>query len=227
MSCPPFEALLAWRSGQDISAHDAPSEAATTPEDEAITAVNGHLQGGCPGCRRRLQLLDQLLISLNEPAPPMVPAALRRRVLDQLHALPQEGSSAAGAGPLGRLVGQLQEFIAELVQPLGSQALAAGLRGENDPALHRFRAGDYLLDVGLVERRAVLGQLLDQDGLDAEDFDGAAAILCGADGSQQASLDEDGAFRFDRTGPGRFALLIESPTVRLVFPDIDLTAPGD
>lgn len=224
MSCPPFEALLAWRSSQDTSAHDAPPQATAVPADEA---VNGHLQGGCPSCRRRLQLLDQLLVSLNEPAPPVVPAALRQQVLDQLHALTQQSPAATGASPFGKLVGQLQEFIAELVQPLGSHALAAGLRGENDSALHRFRAGDYLLDVGLVERRAVLGQLLDHEGFDAEDFDGAAAILCGADGAQQVSLDEDGAFRFDRTGPGRFALLIESPAVRLVFPDIDLTAPGD
>ena len=221
MSCPPFEALLAWRSGQDLSAHDAPAQ----PVDDALVS---HLHGGCPSCRRRLQLLDQLLESLSEPAPPMVPTALRQRVLDQLHALTKESlAQKTDPGPLGRLVGQLQEFIAELVEPQGGQALAAGLRGENEDALHRYRAGDYLLDVGLVERRAVLGQLLDQDGLDAEAFNGAAAILCGADGAQQASLDEDGGFRFDRTGPGRFALLIESADVRLVFPDIDLTAPGD
>ncbi|MFT7464918.1 MAG: hypothetical protein ACI9EF_003278 [Pseudohongiellaceae bacterium] len=229
MSCPPIEALLAWRS--HLGADD-PTSAPTSAQADVAAAA--HLHEGCPSCRRRVQLLDRLIAAMAQPAPPAVPSALRQRVLSELKALDlktlgqlSEQEAPGQPSTLGRLVGRLQEFVAELIEPLASPALAAGLRGEDDTDLRRYRAGGFTLDVGLVERRAVLGQLLDSDGLDAELFEGAAAVLCSQDGAQEVSLDEDGAFRFNSTGPGRFALLIESDDLRLVFPDIDLTVAGD
>lgn len=212
MSCPPLDELLAWRSQR--------------PVDDR-TALEAHLHSGCPNCRRQLQLLHVLFETLGEPAPPIVSPDLRRRVLEQLSSMPAEPATGSARPALSSALGRLKEFIAELIEPLTTPTLALGLRGESDTSLRRYRAGPFVLDVGLVERRAVLGQLLDEDGADAEGFTGSDCILCGTEVTQQTVMDDDASFRFERAGPGRFALMIESPDVRLVFPDIDLAVPED
>lgn len=224
MSCPAYDELLSWLA---------------EPAGDQLGDVAQHVRGGCPECRRRLELLDVLARSMGHAPPPTVPAALRTRVLTAFAAADAQSAAAGSTAVplvgaverLGRAVGQslgaLREFVAELLEPGPSPALAAGLRGDDDSGLRRYQAGPYLLDVAMVERRSLLGQLTDDEGGEVEDFMGATAVLCGADGAREISIDADGGFRFEQAGPGRYALLVESESLRLVFPDVDLTDAQD
>lgn len=213
MSCPPLEELLAWQSQQ--------------PADDSTAALEAHVQSGCAHCRRQLQLLHVLFETLGEPAPPTVPLELRQRVLEQLRSMPTEPATGSVRPALTSAIGHFQEFISEILDPVTTPTLALGLRGESETGLRRYRAGPFVLDVGLVERRAILGQLLDDNGADAEGFAGSDCILCGSEFTQQVVMDDDACFRFERAGPGRYAMMIESPNARLVFPDVDLAVPED
>ena len=88
MTCPSFDDLLGWH---------------LSPADDG---VGGHVGDGCPDCRRRLSLLDELIVSLARPQPVEVPVDLRSATLQQLqsldlaarlHALPQ-GTEFLGQG---------------------------------------------------------------------------------------------------------------------------------
>ncbi|RKY19931.1 MAG: hypothetical protein DRQ55_09350 [Planctomycetota bacterium] len=221
MSCFPFDTLLAW------------IEAGRPDEGE----VASHRPDQCPHCARRLSLLDELAGSLGQPAPEPVPATLRLSVLSAIAAADASAAASSAAREpslldkaqqsLGRSLGQaadrLQEFVAELLNPSAAPGLAAGLRGEQGNEVQCYRAGPYTLDLGLVDRRAILGQLTDDEDQEASELSGAECVLCGADGTLEATISEDGGFCFDDAGPGRYALMIETSGVRLVFPDIDLT----
>lgn len=215
MSCPSFHDLLAWK------AQDSES-----PSDDSPAR---HVEQGCPHCLSRLKLLDVLAASLGSPAPPVVSPALMQRTLN---ALAQADAAAAPAparrepGSVARILSQLQEFVGQLLDPKAMPTLAVGLRGQDDDSPQRYVAGPYVLDVGLVGRAAVLGQITDTSDDEAREFAGATAVLCGSDGLHQAVLDDDAGFRFADAGPGRYALMIEASGLRLMFPDVDLASAG-
>jgi hypothetical protein len=209
MTCPTYDELLAWI--------EAGLPGAAT--------ASGHAPGDCPDCRRRLSVLNELTSTMGQPAPEPVPAALRQSTLMALAAADAElAKPAAEKGPslLSTALDRIQEFVAELVDMTTSPGLAVGLRGDDDD-VQSFQAGPFTLDVGLVDRRALMGQLTDANDEEAGDLAGAECILCGADGVIESTLTEEGGFRFDDAGPGRYALMIESSDVRLLFPDIDLS----
>ena len=45
--------------------------------------------------------------------------------------------------------------------------------------------------------------------------------------SEIVRLDVNGDFHFPGVSPGRYDLLLESPAVRVVVPEVDLTEPGE
>lgn len=210
MSCPTFDDLLSW--------HERPEQ----------DLIGGHVGSGCPDCRRRLDLLSTMFTGLSQPEPPVVSPSLRAatlRQLDRLDAAPSSGERLVEA--LGATVGKVQEWIAELIELPRAPALSLGLRGDDDAGLRRYAAGPWRLDVGLIERRSLMGQLLDGADADAVALAGATCVLCGNAGSRETQVDDDGAFRFEAVGPGRYGLMIEAADQRLLFPDVDLVLPGD
>ena len=213
MTCPSFDDLLGWH---------------LSPADDG---VGGHVGDGCPDCRRRLSLLDELIVSLARPQPVEVPVDLRSATLQQLQALTARPSALDQLREVaGRALERVHEFaehVAELIELPRSPALAAGLRGDDDAGLRRYAAGPWRLDVGLVERRSLMGQLLDERDGDAVELAGALCTLCAPDRVQETRVDEDGAFRFEAVGPGRYGLMIEADDQRLSFPDVDLILPGE
>ena len=210
MSCRSFDDLLAWI-------------AAGRPGDGPLGT---HGPDHCPDCRRRLSLLGEMTSTMGQPAPATVPLALRQRVLADLAAASAPSAAPTTDAPpsrLSRMLDRIQEFVAEVIDPTAAPGLAAGLRGEQDGDVQSYQVGPYTLDLGLVDRRALMGQVTDEEDREVTELAGAECILCGADGVQQAQLGDDGGFRFDDAGPGRYALMIEASGVRLVFPDVDMT----
>ncbi len=216
MTCPSYAALLA-------TLEPGSEGAAASPEH-----VRRHLDDGCPHCERRLTLLQALASQMGRSPPSAVSEALRRRVLDQLGSPPvarPDRMRAFGAG-----LDRLREYLAELVQSEPAPAFATGLRSAPDQIHQVYEAGPFQVDVALVEGRSVIGQIWPgDDGTEPLDHDGTVCVLCGRGRSWESALDDGGDFRFHGVGPGRYALMIDGPDVRVIVTDLDLSgvARGD
>ena len=186
------------------------------PDDASKPAVESHIAANCPDCIRRERLARSVLKALAQEPPPEPPRAWRARAVEL----------AAASAPIG-LLGRAKGFLARLIRDAGAPELVPALRGEGPAQRHLlFEAGPFEVDLALIDSGALVGQVHAAGG-DPQELEDGVCVLYSADDTREAPLDSDGDFHFASVQPGAYDLVLETPRVRLLFPDVDLSAYGE
>ena len=173
-------------------------------EDRIPQEQQGHFEGACETCARRLQLARQLPGTAQrvEPGPP---ERLRRMAYE-----------LAGDQTL---LGRMAAYIGELLSP---PKLVPVLRGAAPATQLLYAAGEaYEIDLTLLDDLNLVGQLLATDG--SLIASGGTALLSNAGESWTSPIEEDGEFNFEGIESGRYDLLIARSGERILIENIDLS----
>jgi hypothetical protein len=182
-------------------------------DDAQKPGVDLHIAANCPDCIRRERLARSVLKALAHEPLPKPPRAWRAR-------------AAALAGP-GGFLGRARGFLARLVRDAGAQEVVPALRGEGPAQRHLlFEAGPFEVDLALIDSGALVGQVHAAAG-DPQELEDGVCVLYSDDDTREAPLDADGDFHFTSVSPGAYDIVLETPTVRLLFPEVDLRAYGE
>ena len=205
MNCPSYEQLFSALSG---------STGAVATASEADEAARDHVDAGCAECAGRVRIVRLVLDALTLGGLPAVPAGWAQRAKD-LSRRPDAVTRA-------------RHFLAKLVlDPTRGSQLAVSLRGEGLAERHLlFRAGPYDVDLALLESGALVGQVLAAEEELAALRD-CVCVLHGDDQLRETPLDENGDFHFAGVRPSAYDLVLESPSLRLLVPDVDLSQDTD
>jgi hypothetical protein len=185
--------------------------------NDPLKAESGtHVASDCPNCVRRERLARSVLKALGHDPLPEAPLPWRARAV-RLAAADQPG-----------LLSRAQGFLARLVRDAGGdQELVPALRGEGPAERHLlFEAGPFEVDLALIDSGALVGQV-HAAGRDRQELEDGVCVLYSEDDTREALLDSDGDFHFASVRPGAYDLVLETPSVRLLLPDVDLGTYGE
>ena len=185
--------------------------------NESLKAVGeGRFDPDCPNCVRRERLARSVLKALGREPLPKAPRPWRARAVQ-----------LAGASEPG-LLSRAKGFLAHLIRDAGGeQELVPALRGEGPADRHLlFEAGPFEVDLALIDSGALVGQVHTAGG-DPQELEDGVCVLYSDDDTREAPLDADGDFHFASVRPGAYDLVLETPRVRLLLPDVDLSSYGE
>ena len=183
-------------------------------DNATLARVRTHMDAGCPSCARRESRLSSMLSALRSSPFPEVPKAWRNQAVALLRS----------PGPIARV----RDFLARLIVDVNQNYdPAMALRGEGPADRHLlFEAGPFEVDLALLDSGALVGQVAAEAG-DSELFANGFCVLHGQGKPRETRLDVNGDFHFAGVSPGHYNLVLESPAVRVLVPQVDLTEAED